>query len=156
FAAGLTNDPEGVYEWVSGPPDSAVDDRSELAVAWWRNAIGQLVLRVVGRRSHTGRRIPEDELFEREYDRVLPLLNIDPLRTLFRQAGGQSDWLVLCDCGVWGRPGDIAWMGHCCGPCHDARASGDTGTPPTAPTMSRGPWNRYLGTSTDGRHLVGL
>jgi hypothetical protein len=156
FAAGLTNDTEGVREWVSGPVGEEVVDRSALGVAWWRNAIGQLVLRVVGRRSRTGRRSPHDDLFERDGDRDLPLLNIDPLRTLFRQAGGRSDWLVLCDCGVCGRPGDIAWMGHCCGPCHDARVSGDRATPLTAPTVSRGPWGRHLATSMDGRHLVGL
>jgi WD40 repeat protein len=65
------------------------------------------------------------------------------------------DVLVLCACGVWGRPEDVGWMGDCCGPCHDRRAAGE----PVAPAVAA--WRLendggHCGASPDGVLLFRL
>src|SRR5262249_32549579 len=36
--------------------------------------------------------------------------------------------LTLCDCGAWGEPASLGWMGPNCGPCHD-RGPGESAEP---------------------------
>lgn len=54
-----------------------------------------------------------------------PLCWIAPPGTVGRRAaGGRSDLVVVCRCGVVGTPDSIAWMGDRCGPCHDRAEEG--------------------------------
>src|SRR5208337_2944637 len=50
-----------------------------------------------------------------------PLALVYPDYVLLKRAAGQRSLIAICGCGVFGAPEQLAWMGSCCGPCHDQR-----------------------------------
>jgi hypothetical protein len=54
-----------------------------------------------------------------------------PERALLRDLGNRRLIWALCDCGCFGPPEALGWMGTCCGPCHDRAEEG--GPPPPGP-----------------------
>jgi WD40 repeat protein len=55
--------------------------------------------------------------------------NLPPLVALYPEVCGWqsgekvSRVLCFCECGAWGLPEELAWMGDRCGPCHDRDAT---------------------------------
>jgi WD40 repeat protein len=54
-----------------------------------------------------------------------------PERALLRDHGNRRLIWALCDCGCFGPPEALGWMGTCCGPCHDRRE--EAAPPPPGP-----------------------
>src|SRR5262245_50238588 len=95
-----------------------------LVVAWWTDHQGRKFVRVAGGDT-------DDETLHRHFSR----LDIDARPALWHVAPGRvyrvkrgeepPAWLVCCGCGEAGAPAELAWMGDCCGPCHDRREEGE-------------------------------
>jgi hypothetical protein len=105
---------EGFARWLS-PSLNQRPSTEALWTAWWTDALGRKHHRIV---AESGRFGPE------EPTREPPLALLYPEQVVRRTAGGQQDLLGLCACGVVGRLDGLAWMGPCCGPCHDRREEG--------------------------------
>jgi hypothetical protein len=147
----LAVEAEGWHAWRSGSPRRRKEQRSAAAVAWRRDFLGRAHVRVVARRLEMGEPTPFD-LF-RTPGGWPALLRTHPTAALLRRRGEADDVLVLCGCGAWGTPDEVAWMGDRCGPCHDRGAAGQTLSSPArwlAPGTSR---QRPL-TSPDGSALA--
>jgi WD40 repeat protein len=129
---------EGFARW-RGPPQNHRPSAETLWTAWWADALGRKHHRIVAESGRipgepTGRRAPrlsppqnrpgaETEPAE-EPTRQPPLALLYPEQVVQRTAGGQRHLLGLCACGVVGRLDELAWMGQCCGPCHDRHEEG--------------------------------
>ena len=94
-----------------------------VSLAWWTDAVGRRHVRVEGEsgREHRGASppLPNNE------DPRPPLAHVYPDRLFRRQRAGVDVWLAACACGATGLPEALAWMGPCCGPCHDRRQEQD-------------------------------
>jgi WD40 repeat protein len=148
-------DPGGRHEWLSGPSNKRAVWRSALAVAWWRDFIGRLHVRMKGLRGHL-KHSPQTQLFGAEEAPALSWLY--PGRSLARHAAGKTELIALCDCGVCGPLDLIAWMGPCCGPCHDRQSGGDP-LPPRSAAWSLPKGHRFAPETllaTDGSALGGV
>src|SRR5207249_4087090 len=88
-----------------------------------------------------------------------------PERVFRRGRAGRSEWLTSCACGATGTPGELAWMGPCCGPCHDRRQEEIVPAPPPAPTtftftpgpvlaVAFAPDGQAFALSKYGRHVI--
>jgi hypothetical protein len=154
-------DAEGRQEWLSGSVLVREEPRTALAVAWWHDFTGRPHVRLLGRRGRM-ERSAGSRLFG-PADDVPALSWVYPGRCLSRSAGGRSEVVALCDCGVWGPLEGVGWMGTCCAACHDRRAGGEQ-----LPTGSAG-WTIPLpassledallspdGTALGGRNAEGL
>jgi WD40 repeat protein len=85
-----------------------------LVVAWWTDYQQRRHLRVRDVNTY-------GPLSTLELGSDPPLRYIYPDRVFYRHKDGEHEWFVACDCGIAGRPEHLAWMGDCCGPCHDRR-----------------------------------
>jgi WD40 repeat protein len=94
-----------------------------LAVAWWTDHQGGRHVRVCGG-NLAERRHPHYSRMDE--DTRPPLWHVYPEHVYrVHRAGAKPVWLASCGCGVTGRPETLAWMGPCCGPCHDRREEGE-------------------------------
>jgi WD40 repeat protein len=133
FVARAANKPEGSQVYTgsrTGSWDSAL-----VRVAWWTDPVGRRHWRVVGRRMGP----PDNRLRDFAFA-AHPLWHVYPDRLALREQGGATALLARCDCGVVGPAERIAWMGECCGPCHDRGEEG-LAAPPAAPVLLRGHGN---------------
>ncbi len=133
-----------------------------ISLAWWTDAVGRRHIRIVGENKLRGEESPPLPANE---DPRPPLAHVFPDRLFRRQRDGVDVWLAVCACGATGKPEALAWMGPCCGPCHDRReeqagmprASAETPTlfisPTGAHTILFSPDGRTLA-AADGHHLV--
>jgi WD40 repeat protein len=97
---------------------------SYLAVAWWTDHRGGRHVRVCGGNIAEGRH-PHYSWMNEEDTRP-PLWHVYPEYVYHvHRAGNAPVWLASCDCGATGAPETLAWMGSCCGPCHDRRQDGE-------------------------------
>jgi WD domain, G-beta repeat len=120
---GMLERPEG---WLPWEPYRVIAPRTLLACAWWTDAARRRHWRVAATR--TDAPLPAGELF-RPGGRP-PLALVHPDRVWVRHFRGRRELLAVCGCGVSGAPADLAWMGACCGPCHDRHL--ERGMPPDA------------------------
>lgn len=86
-----------------------------VGVAWWTDPTGRRHYRVGG----AGYRTPAADRFFTPFPGLTPLARVHPERSYLRTVAKESRLIVVCDCGMSGAPGDLAWMGPCCGPCYD-------------------------------------
>jgi len=116
---------EGARRFVGEKTDAGSIPRETLAtilgVAWWSDVLGTKHVRVSAFRMqrfgefHTQRfgslvRLPP------------PVCLIFPERVCeLARADGQMAVIAQCRCGNSGTLESLAWMGDCCGPCHDYR-----------------------------------
>ncbi len=134
--------PEGTHCWDRGEEPPRRPRSSILFHAWWSDAIGRRHHRVtvVARRlrhlqrSHWRELLPDPAR--------PPLWHVYPGRTWLRVRDGRAEALVWCRCGAGGTPAAVAWMGECCGPCHDRREEG-------LPVPVRGPEQTVLAGHSD-------
>ncbi len=118
-------------------------------VAWWADHLGRRHYRLV-----TGSPVDDDGLlFRGPVGARPPLWYVYPERVFCRTQGGQAEWLAACACGACGPPEALAWMGTCCGPCHDRAQEGAAPLPPGRFGGTRGPVHA-LAFTPDGQHLV--
>jgi hypothetical protein len=78
-------------------------------VAWWSDFGGRRHVRLRGGRGLPPSPLPGESM----------LLHVYPGSALRWERGGRATAVVHCDCGTWGEPESLGWMGDCCGPCHD-------------------------------------
>jgi WD40 repeat protein len=97
--------------------------------AWWTDAIGQKHHRIVGDSAGTWKEQDWHPLPIRRPPTPVPLALVHPERVVVRMVDEHRDAVVCCPCGVIGMPAKLAWMGTCCGPCHDRRLAGETEPP---------------------------
>jgi WD40 repeat protein len=88
-------------------------------VGWWTDPVGRRHWRVVGRRLEYA-----DYHLKKFAFAAHPLWHVYPDRLALRQDGDFLTLLAHCDCGVAGPVERLAWMGRCCGPCHDRGEDG--------------------------------
>jgi hypothetical protein len=127
FLREMEAQPEGWRQWNGGEGRAlGGGNHSIVYVGWWTDYGGRRHVLVGGQR------------FPRSYASLAhcltarpepPLALIYPQHVLFRTLRGQRELLACCDCGVYGAPEAIGWMGTCCGPCHDRREAGSTPRP---------------------------
>jgi hypothetical protein len=113
-----------------------------VVLAWWTDHQGGRHVRVWG--VYTERPPPDRP----------PLWHIYPERGVRRQRGEREDWLAWCSCGEVGIPVDLAWMGPCCGPCHDRREESTDPLPEALPTFHFPGRVRALAFRPDGADLA--
>ena len=106
--------PEGAREWrVPGHGQFGV--QAALVAIWWTDFLGRRHLRLLGGCRHRGMELPAP----------LPSPHRPPLACVYPGAcvivtrHRRSRLLVVCECGAWGEPDRLAWMGRHCGPCFD-------------------------------------
>jgi hypothetical protein len=153
LAGPFAQKPEGSAAWVAGAPSPEKHDPNQRATlvgaAWWTDALGHKHLRVVGRRMEPGNLL-RSNLF-RPLGGDWPALGLvypDRVVVRTRPGRGQREVLAVCECGALGTPEGLAWMGECCGPCHDRRQEGQPGRPL--------PGREDSGTLWTGRDLGGI
>jgi WD40 repeat protein len=105
---------EGVCEWrITGPGPNGV--RAALVAVWWSDALDRRHLRLLGGCRHRGMELPLP----------IPSAHRPALACVYPEAcviasqHRRSRLLAVCECGAWGRPERLAWMGATCGPCFD-------------------------------------
>jgi hypothetical protein len=120
---------EGVQVWGDGVEGDLPRERTEVALAWWRDFIGRPHVRILGRRGQAAWSHGQPR-------RALAAVYGE--QALVRVRGREAEAvLVLCPCGAWGEPDTLGWMGDRCGPCHDRRSAGQE--PPRAwPAFAEG------------------
>jgi hypothetical protein len=114
--------PEG--QSLLRPPQYSYSARGcYVAVAWWSDHQGRKHVRVTaGDVAWPG---PHRHYSRLDEDERPPLWHICPERVYRVQRGDATPaWLACCACGEAGTPRHLAWMGDCCGPCHDRREEG--------------------------------
>jgi WD40 repeat protein len=116
--------PEGVRYWERGDERPRRPREAVVFLAWWSDAVGRRHLRVAVRRAQevAPPKGGAGRVF-RAQDRP-PLWQVYPGRVWLRIRAGRPEPLVWCRCGACGTPEAVAWMGECCGPCHDRREEG--------------------------------
>jgi WD40 repeat protein len=118
-------------------------------VAWWTDHLGRRHYRLVaGKPQDDGRR-----LFGTLGGIRPPLWYVYPERVFCRTQDGRAECLAACACGACGPPAALAWMGPCCGPCHDRAQEEAAPLPPALFGGPRGPVHS-LAFMPDGRHLL--
>jgi hypothetical protein len=118
--------PEGWHQWNGGEGLSQRGRGTRCSVvyaAWWTDYGGRRHVLVGGQRSQLGGLYSRHCLTGKPEP---PLSLIYPQHVLFRTLQGRRELLACCDCGVYGVPESIGWMGTCCGACHDLREAGST------------------------------
>jgi WD40 repeat protein len=127
------------------------------AVAWWTDHLGRRHYRLVvaGPEDDGGRqfRAPDGERPALWY--------VYPERVYRRTREGRAEWLAGCACGACGPPGRLAWMGPCCGPCHDRVEEGAAplpaavlgGPPGPVHSLAFAPDGRALAAAKEGRQV---
>jgi hypothetical protein len=119
--------PEGWRQWNGGAGRGrSGESRSVVALAWWTDAVGRTHYRIVGRRGDFTRPLLNNLLCPSGEPRP-PLRLVYPDYTFIRSRQGRRALTAVCACGAFGSPEGIAWMGNCCGPCHDRREEGGAG-----------------------------
>jgi WD40 repeat protein len=140
---------EGLRQWS----DTQRGDTARVAVAWWRDHVARLHVRILGGNS---RDRSYRTLSAARSDPRPPLWHVYPHRLFYRRRDGQGAWLAACACGVCGPPASLGWMGESCGPCHDLRQEGgaaeETALDRVYPHVSSRP--RSLVFSPDGGTLA--
>jgi hypothetical protein len=144
FAAEALGSTDGDRHWLPDPPD--LWRGTVLRVAWWTDPLGRRHFRVAGRRYE-----PTNFYLEHPLGAAQPrpaLLHVYPERVMIRTLPGQgAELIAVCGCGALGRPAALAWMGECCGPCHDHQE--EHGRPLAGP-------GRPLGLAGHGAGVLGL
>lgn len=107
--------PAGHREWQAHGRGWRYSTRAGLIVLWWRDYLKRRHVRVVGGCAHKGARLPVPGPTRP------PLACIYQGHTVILSRHRRYRLLVVCACGAWGEPAEVAWMGTCCGPCHDRR-----------------------------------
>lgn len=120
---------EGWQRWLGGRggfPAALVE------AAWWTDPVGRKHWRLCGRKRQWAYTLVSP--FQDH-----PIWHVYPDRLLLRERDGQRELLAACPCGVSGALERIAWMGECCGPCHDRREEGlpERTGPDWPPTLRR-------------------
>jgi hypothetical protein len=123
--------PAGWRQWNGPDPVTSLYSRTVLALAWWTDHLDRVHYLIVAGR----RRWSQDQLqcLFAPYggDTPLPLEMVYPGTVFLRKRGApRSLWRILCRCGAAGTADSLAWMGECCGPCHDRSLEG---LPPSQP-----------------------
>jgi hypothetical protein len=122
FLSELETRTEGWHLWKGGsarrPQTSAVPG---LLLLWWTDFSGRRHYRVLSQTRRSGGNLIQ--LVGALEDGKPPLAVLQPQRTFVISRRGTHAVFVGCDCGVFGRPEEVGWMGDCCGPCHDRRES---------------------------------
>lgn len=111
--------PEDHSSWIWEPAFGLPLRFPETRLAWWTDHVGRRHLGVSVATQHgqlvSGPKYPPLSLL---YPRVVKVLH----------RFGRARAVCFCECGTWGEPTDLAWMGPCCGPCQDRQAD-ETFTP---------------------------
>ncbi len=153
---------EGWWQWNGGTGRGrAWASLSLAAVAWWTDRAGRRHVRVVGRRDKFSR--PQlNHLLDPEREGWPTLALVYPGAGFLAERGGRRSFVAVCACGAFGPPERLAWMGDCCGPCHDRRE--EDGEPVRLWPAGAGatllgamillPWAHFLAFSPDGRTLA--
>jgi hypothetical protein len=105
---------------------------SLLRLAWWTDALSRKHHRI------RGERLPLDDNTRRQvlspHNGFRPALwEIYPDSTYLRTVNGRREAVVVCACGVAGRPEVVGWMGQVCGACHDRLEEGTQPAPARPP-----------------------
>jgi hypothetical protein len=114
FLRRVRSQPEGWQRWVGGRggrPAPLVE------AAWWTDPVGRKHWRI------QGRRLRWDEPSNFDFARF-SLWRVYPNRLMLRERDGRFELLGVCRCGAAGPVETLAWMGECCGPCHDRKEEG--------------------------------
>jgi hypothetical protein len=134
--------PEGVRNWERTEKRARRWHTAVLCHVWWSDALGRRHHRITVRD-------PDESTYEgaEEGDRLRlqdrpPLWHVYPGRVWLRLHERRAEALVWCRCGACGTPAAIAWMGECCGPCHDRREEG-------SPVPENGPDQTVLAGHSD-------
>jgi WD40 repeat protein len=154
---------EGKREWEELPSAGSYFTTCYVIVAWWTDYQGGRHFRVCGGNPRVSERPRQYGRFAE--DRRSPLWHVYPDRVFRRRRAGRSEWLASCACGATGAPGALAWMGPCCGPCHDRRQEEIAPAPPPVPmsfaftpgpvlAVAFAPDGRALALSKYGRHII--
>jgi hypothetical protein len=153
---------EGWWQWNGGTGRGrAWVPLSLAAVAWWSDRAGRRHVRVVGRRGKFSR--PQlNHLLDPEREGWPALALVYPDAGFLAERGGRWSLVAVCACGAFGPPERLAWMGDCCGPCHDRREEGAAPVrawPAGGSATLRGAavplvWPHFLAFSPDGRTLA--
>jgi WD40 repeat protein len=125
------------------------------SLAWWTDRQGVKHYRVAG--GDTRGPGPHRHYSRSPDDPRPPLWHVYPDHVYQRLRAGKAEWLASCpDCGTTGLPGALAWMGPCCGPCHDRREEGSLPAERARPaTLEFGPGAvGALAFAPDGRGLA--
>jgi hypothetical protein len=104
---------EGYREWQARARGWRFSTQASQLVVWWSDYLGRRHVRVVGGCVHRGAQLSAPG------PNRPPLACIYPEPCILITRHRRSQLLVVCGCGVWGTPEQIAWMGPCCGPCFD-------------------------------------
>jgi hypothetical protein len=105
--------PEGHREWLGQPLAGRYPPAARVVAAWWSDYLGRRHVRIAG----AGRADLAAALAPGPSRP--PLAWIYPRHCVMVGEHRRYRLLVLCGCGAWGRPEEVAWMGPCCGPCAD-------------------------------------
>jgi hypothetical protein len=124
-----------------------------VSAAWWTDHRGRKHVRVAAGDSATPDWHPG---YSRREEHRPALWHAHPER-IFRvtRPGREPAWVASCACGATGEPRALAWMGPCCGPCHDRGEDGQP-LPEVAPALfATGQQVIYAVTfAPDGRRLA--
>src|SRR5262245_61325185 len=109
--------PEGVQS-VKGGRGYATS--AVVEAGWWTDRLGRKHWRVIGGR-HS-----DMEYYWRDPSPFSDhaLWHVYPERLALRRLGKRDELLAFCGCGAVGPVEALAWVGECCGPCHDRREEG--------------------------------
>jgi hypothetical protein len=110
--ARVHNEADGWHDWMAAPGRGA-------RVVWWTDHVRRKHVRV---RSVLGLDDEAPGPFRP------PLMALYPGACVGVHRFGRMHLVGLCDCGAWGDPASLGWMGPTCGPCHD-RGEGETFIP---------------------------
>jgi hypothetical protein len=123
FLSRIGGQSEGRYQWTIDRHFGR--EPGLVSLTWWSDFIGRRHFRVSS---------GENDWPAFTEESRPPLGYIYPSFAYLRNCGNTREWLVACGCGAAGRPADLAWMGSCCGPCHDRLQEGlNPGGPPFPP-----------------------
>jgi hypothetical protein len=143
----MHQDADGVCVWSApGPGPNGV--RAALIAVWWADALGRRHLRLLGGCRHRGMELPLPIPSAHRPALACVYPEVCVIATQHRR----SRLLAVCECGAWGRPERLAWMGDRCGPCFD-RSEADP--PPRRVTLRLGDEVCSLAFAPDGRLAVG-
>jgi WD40 repeat protein len=109
--------PEGSRAWRVQAQGWRFSTQAELLAVWWSDHVGRRHVRLVGGCSHLGVALPAPSPTRP------PLACVYPGPCVFVDHHFRGRLLVVCDCGAWGEPAQVGWMGRQCGPCFDRSES---------------------------------
>jgi WD40 repeat protein len=131
YAARCAASAEGWWQWEGHGEFWRSQPLSVVWTAWWTDALGRKHHRIHGNTAESPEHPP---LFTPRTAGRPPLALIYPDSAVVRTTPKGSAAIGQCSCGLIGLPPDLAWMGPCCGPCHDRRL--ERGTAPSEPEGS--------------------